>query len=172
MRCFWWGFPSTSRNLTLKSWNSICTLKSTGGLGLRKMSNINQALLSKLGWKFVTSPQSLWVKLVSAKYLKHSSFWDIILSTSSWFWKSILSSRSLLKQGFCHLLRSGTTTKVLQDPRLPSLPHFKPIPKDSTVYCDSDLTVHTLIDTIINQWNRTLSYQIFNPATIRAILMQ
>lgn len=33
---FWWGFdPLKSRNLSLKSWSSICRPKCEGGLGLR-----------------------------------------------------------------------------------------------------------------------------------------
>jgi hypothetical protein len=47
---FWWGFPPTkTRNLSLKSWNSICTPKAFGGLGIRKMRDVNLAFISKLG---------------------------------------------------------------------------------------------------------------------------
>jgi hypothetical protein len=52
---FWWGFPyAKTRNLTLKSWHSICTPKAIGGLGLRSMKDVNLALISKLGWKLLT----------------------------------------------------------------------------------------------------------------------
>jgi hypothetical protein len=47
---FWWGFPSSkTRNFSLKSWNSLCNPKALGGLGLRKMKDVNLALIAKLG---------------------------------------------------------------------------------------------------------------------------
>jgi hypothetical protein len=47
---FWWGFPfKKSRNLSLKAWNSICIPKVLGGLGIKKMREVNLALISKLG---------------------------------------------------------------------------------------------------------------------------
>ena len=46
----WWGFPtSKTRNLSLKSWNSLCILKALGGLGLKRMKEVNLALIAKLG---------------------------------------------------------------------------------------------------------------------------
>ena len=47
---FWWGFPPTKvRNLSLKSWSSLCLPKAAGGLVFRKMKEVNLALISKLG---------------------------------------------------------------------------------------------------------------------------
>jgi hypothetical protein len=47
---FWWGFPSKkSKNLSLKALDSLCIPKLLGGLGLRKMREVNLALVSKLG---------------------------------------------------------------------------------------------------------------------------
>jgi hypothetical protein len=47
---FWWGFSaSKSRNLSLKAWDSLCKPKEMGGLGLRRMREVNLALISKLG---------------------------------------------------------------------------------------------------------------------------
>jgi hypothetical protein len=56
---FWWGFPSKkARNLSLKARNSLCIPKMLGGLGLRKMREVNLALVSKLGWKLLTKSDS------------------------------------------------------------------------------------------------------------------
>jgi hypothetical protein len=47
---FWWGFPKDkSRNLSLKSWRSLCLPKDQGGLGFRLMRDVNLSLISKLG---------------------------------------------------------------------------------------------------------------------------
>jgi hypothetical protein len=47
---FWWGFPKDkARNLSLKSWPSLCLPKDQGGLGFRLMNDVNLSLISKLG---------------------------------------------------------------------------------------------------------------------------
>jgi hypothetical protein len=46
---FWWGFPPQKvRNLSFKSWNSLCSPKASGGLGFRKMEEVNLGLITKL----------------------------------------------------------------------------------------------------------------------------
>jgi len=62
------SIPDNSRNLSLKSWDSICLPRNQGDLGLRKMSTTNLALITKLGWKFLHS-NSLWVQHLHKKYI-------------------------------------------------------------------------------------------------------
>jgi hypothetical protein len=72
---FWWGFPSKkTRNLSLKSWDSLCLPKDQGGLGFRKMKEVNLALISKLGWKLHTNFNSAWVAHLQGKYLSSGTF--------------------------------------------------------------------------------------------------
>jgi hypothetical protein len=74
-KIFFWGFPSKkSRNLSLKSWDSLCIPKALGGLGIRKMREVNLALISKLGWKILSNSGSLWVTQLQGKYLHSKSF--------------------------------------------------------------------------------------------------
>jgi hypothetical protein len=69
-RNFWQGFPPTkTRNLSLKSWDSLCLPKAIGGLGFRKMKYVNLALISKLGWKLHTNSDLIWVAQMQGKYL-------------------------------------------------------------------------------------------------------
>ena len=50
IRRFWWGVhPDKHRFLALRAWSDICKPKEVGGLGFRKFSDINAALLAKLG---------------------------------------------------------------------------------------------------------------------------
>jgi hypothetical protein len=72
---FWWGFPpSKTRNLTLKSWDSLCLPKASGGLGFRNMKEVNLALIFKLGWKLHNKSDSMWVSQMRGKYLSSGSF--------------------------------------------------------------------------------------------------
>ncbi|CAN1165925.1 Putative ribonuclease H protein At1g65750 [Linum perenne] len=48
-------------------------LKAEGGLGLRKARELNRAYLMKLGWKILKEPESLWVRIMTTKYLKETA---------------------------------------------------------------------------------------------------
>jgi hypothetical protein len=46
---FWCGFPKNKfRNLSLKSWRSLCLPKDQGGLGFWLMKDVNFSFISKL----------------------------------------------------------------------------------------------------------------------------
>lgn len=93
MRKFWWGFNDKGNSLMLKCWDSICSPKSCGGIGFRRMHDFNKALISKLAWSVVTDKDVLWVKLFKAKYLRGKFFLsdDISFYDSSWLWKDIIA---------------------------------------------------------------------------------
>jgi hypothetical protein len=97
---FWWGFPpDKARHLSLKSWDSICRPRHQGGLGLRKMTTMNQALIMKLGWKFLTT-SSLWVQHLHTKYIPYGSFFSAPSpSTASWLWQGIQKCKQFLSFG-------------------------------------------------------------------------
>ena len=49
-RLWWCGSQEKTRFLALKSWESLCKLKSCGVLGFRRFEDFNKALLAKLYW--------------------------------------------------------------------------------------------------------------------------
>ena len=49
-------------------WDSISQPKIKGGLGLKNPSQMNEALLMKIGWDIIVSPTSLWTKVLCSKY--------------------------------------------------------------------------------------------------------
>jgi hypothetical protein len=106
---FWWGFPPyKSRNLSLKSWDSICLPRNQGGLGLRNMTTTNLALITKLGWKFLHT-NSLWVHHLHKKYIQYGSFFSAPSTpTASWLWKGIQKCKQFLISGSC--LKISTTS--------------------------------------------------------------
>lgn len=60
LKNFWWGFKDDHKHhYHPKAWNVICVPKEIGGLRLRKMEDVNQAMLAKLGWKLITNKDSL-----------------------------------------------------------------------------------------------------------------
>jgi hypothetical protein len=100
---FWWGFPKDkARNLSLKSWNSICLPKHEGGLGFRQMHEFNLSLITKLGWKMTTKTDCLWVKQLQKKYINYGDFLSSLTSYSaSWLWKGIQKIKPFLLSGAC-----------------------------------------------------------------------
>ena len=46
-RSFWWGHDQGVRKLHLLNWNRVCQPRNRGGLGLKKFSLMNQAMLAK-----------------------------------------------------------------------------------------------------------------------------
>ncbi|KAI5678657.1 hypothetical protein M9H77_09607 [Catharanthus roseus] len=50
--------------------NDICQPKSFGGQGFRISLECNKAILAKLNWRIYTKPDTLWVQLIKAKYLR------------------------------------------------------------------------------------------------------
>ena len=53
-RDFLWGGGNLESKLHLVNWNTVCQEKSRGGLGVRGLSLMNQALLCKWCWRFAT----------------------------------------------------------------------------------------------------------------------
>ncbi|XP_012850814.1 PREDICTED: uncharacterized protein LOC105970524 [Erythranthe guttata] len=61
LRKFWWGENCNENSLMLKTWDSICSPKSSGGLGFRRMFDLNKALFSKITWNVAANSDKLWV---------------------------------------------------------------------------------------------------------------
>ena len=128
LRGFWWGASLGKNHMCLKSWKSICQPKSYGGLGLRRTLDTNYALISKLGWSLAAEEDKAWVSLLKSKYLKGVPFMQIIPSQNcSWFWKSILKSRTLLRKGLCTKIGNGQHIAIWESPWIPTLDNFIPL---------------------------------------------
>lgn len=137
-RKFWWGSNSNGNSFMPKCWDSICKPKSLGGIGFKKMFDLNKALVSKLSWKLASKTSfndSLWIKTLTSKYLGHENFLsnDSSYSNSYWIWKSITNSKDLIKKGTCFSVTSNSIIKIWKDPWIPTLIGFIPDPNHSHI---------------------------------------
>jgi hypothetical protein len=176
-KIFFWGFPSKkTRNLSLKAWDSICIPKALGGLGIRKMREVNLALISKLGWKLLSNPDSLWVAQLKGKYLHSKSFLSppSFSSSFSWLWKCILNSHSFISKGACNLIHSSSSLPIWSSPWIPTLNTFTPSPSPLLQQplpnlIISDLFISTSPQSAVS-WNMPMLHSLFDALSITEIL--
>lgn len=94
-RKFLWGeFKDASvekRKLHLLNWNSVCTPKTGGGLGLQRIKERNVAFLGKWWWKFQTERNKKWHRLIRENYNVRVSLSEIQGKKISPIIKDVLS---------------------------------------------------------------------------------
>ncbi|XP_057755722.1 uncharacterized protein LOC130974897 [Arachis stenosperma] len=100
-RSFIWCGSHNHRGLHLASWRVLTTPKKFGGLALRESRLVNFSLLGKLVWQILMNQEKLWVKIMLQKYLQNRNLFAVkAMGSSSYIWKSIVHSASVLKEGF------------------------------------------------------------------------
>jgi hypothetical protein len=169
---FWWGFPKDkARNLSLKSWNSICLPKEERGLGFRRMHDFNLSLISKLGWKLLSNSYCLWVSQLQKKYIKYGNFISSSnVSSSSWIWKGIQKIKPLISAGACLTVSKTSTASIWTTNWVPSLPSFRPLPKFPSNRNPRALLIRDLIDPTLSSWKAPAINSLFDPISAQAIL--
>lgn len=92
------------------NWETVCKSKDKGGMGIRRMTDMNKALLTKVGWRLVENKTG-WGRIMKAKYLANNHFrYNLInndLPSGSKIWNSILKNRALLRKGVRWLVGNG-----------------------------------------------------------------
>ena len=169
---FWWGFPKEkSRNLSLKSWRSICLPKSDGGLGFKRMHDFNLSLVAKLGWKLLSSSNCLWVNQLLSKYVKYGDFLSSPTpSTASWLWKGIQKIRPIIQEGACLRVSRFSSGPIWTSNWVPTIPHFRPMPKFPLNRNLPSLQIRDLIDPIQNCWKASSVNALFDSLSAHEIL--
>nr|XP_028964583.1 uncharacterized protein LOC114827108 [Malus domestica] len=129
---FWWGSHGENRKIHWVSKEVLGLPKDMGGLGFRNFQEFNDALLAKQCWRLLTEPNSLWARVIKARYFSHCSFWEAKKGArASWAWSSLLSGRELLASGSHWQIMGGEEVRVWVDRWLPSLPSGHPMPLGS-----------------------------------------
>ena len=81
-------------------WETVCTNRDKGGLGVRRLSILNGALLGKWIWKFAVESEAPWRAFISLKYGIEASAWfpkGVRGSYRVSIWKEILKEAPQLK---------------------------------------------------------------------------
>ena len=89
-RNFLWGGGSEAAKIAWVNWDTVCLSKNKGGLGIKDLSNFNEAFLAKWGWELANNQNQLWARVLISKYggwsalcygkdSAHFSHWAIFL---------------------------------------------------------------------------------------------
>jgi hypothetical protein len=74
-RDFLWGGMGGEQKLHLVNWNQVCHPVWVGGLGIQNVHKFNQALLGKWLWRYANQHETLWYKIIKAKYDEQEGGW-------------------------------------------------------------------------------------------------
>lgn len=101
-----WGGTEEQRKMHLVSWETINKDKENGGLGIRSMRQANAAFLSKLGWRILVEPNTLWARVLRNKYCDGKFYLEMFKHkpNSSNAWKGIVENIDILRQGVWQLV--------------------------------------------------------------------
>ncbi|XP_021991697.1 uncharacterized protein LOC110888476 [Helianthus annuus] len=99
MRNFLWAQSLSQRGRAKVSWNSVCVPKHEGGLGIRRIADVNKALMVSHIWSILSNRNSLWVAWIHSYRLRGRSFWDHRVPASCcWSWRKMTQLRPLIRQ--------------------------------------------------------------------------
>ncbi|XP_021993278.1 uncharacterized protein LOC110890014 [Helianthus annuus] len=116
MKDFLWSHGSSGSKRAKVAWKDICLPKSEGGLGIRKVSDVNKSLMTFHIYSIVSGRKSLWVEWIQAHRLQGRSFWDVkVPQSSTWGWRKLLSFRSLVRKFFWKKIGNGESTSLWHD---------------------------------------------------------
>ena len=88
-RDFLWRGSEMKKKFHLVRWNLVCKSKQGGGLGIRSIKTMKQALLAK----FRDDSVGLWKEVISSKYSVARGGWEVCNDSRhhSGIWKGVLS---------------------------------------------------------------------------------
>ena len=111
----WSGNAGSARRAKIK-WESVCLPKEEGGLGLRRVKDLNDSNVMKHIWNLFYKKDSLWVAWVWRFYMRQGSLWNAKVPTNcSWSWRKILQLRERIRPLIKHKVGDGAATFLWHD---------------------------------------------------------
>lgn len=145
----------------------MCEPKCAGGMGFKEFSVFNDSLLGRQAWRLVNGENTLFGKVMKAKYYPHSTFLEAYLGYStSHSWRGIWSNKAQVKEGVIWLVGNGSSADVWKDPWVAD--EEGGFITSETIDCIGN--VSDLIDLNTMEWNYELIMSSFNVRDQRCIL--
>lgn len=97
---FWWNGGKKEQGIHWAKKDIVQREKSQGGVGIRLVECLNQALLMKQLWRILTMPESLLNTVMTNKYCRQSGLISAKeRPTDSFVWKSLLGVQKMFCSG-------------------------------------------------------------------------
>ncbi|XP_062005568.1 uncharacterized protein LOC133722711 [Rosa rugosa] len=165
---FWWGSIGTKNKVHWKAWDHLCKSKADGGIGFKELLTFNKALLAKQCWRLINNPNSLWCRVLKARYFHQSSFLKAKNgSRPSWIWNSLIAGRETIIENACWQVGNGESIDVWKDCWVPNRNGGRIKPTDTSNRF-TPLLVSEIIDEDRN-WNISHLEPFLDPSDIRCI---
>ncbi|XP_077252333.1 uncharacterized protein LOC143891674 [Tasmannia lanceolata] len=176
-RTFLWSGSDSKKCYHPVAWEVVCQTKEEGGIGIRRLLDLNKASKMKLLWNIVASNKSLWAQWVQKKYFRGRNLWLMKSPCKpSWGFRGIFQARSCLQPFVCYLIGDGSGIDFWKQPWHPGGiiqqqssigPFVSNIPANASV---KDLFQNGEWDSLIDQpQNRELK-EILRSALINSFL--
>ena len=111
----WSGSPNITHKAKV-AWDVVCTPKTEGGLGIRKIKEMDTVFSLKLIWRIFAKSDSLWVAWVRQYLIRDESFWDVkVRSGGSWVWNKLLQLRPLARSFLRMEIHDGNSVRFWSD---------------------------------------------------------
>ena len=93
----------------MKIWEFFKLYRKHGGIGFRDIYDTNRSFILKLRWNLLKNPNSLWAKVLKAKYFKNCLFKNSRSNNyGSSIWHSIYSIKGILLHNYHYLIANGS----------------------------------------------------------------
>ena len=117
-RDFLWTENEGKKRYPLVAWEKVCLPKRHGGLGIRKLTHLNKALLAKQIWRIFNSTGE-WRDILVNKYLRrptlHFTLFNEEIPKGSTIWNGIMKARDLAKARISWKLGNGKDIQFWSD---------------------------------------------------------
>lgn len=99
------------------SWNQLCMPKCNGGLGIKRMRQMNDACFLKIGRRMLHEKYALWTKVLSGKYGRNTILEANVISkpTDSFLWKDLSKLWPKLSENCSWALNNGMSIRFWED---------------------------------------------------------
>lgn len=141
---FWWRNTKTLKKIHWSSWSFHYLPKLVRSLGFHDLSLFNLSFLAKQCWCIWTQPNCLLACVMKSHYFPHLEFLSSSLGFYlSYTWRSMLSARVVLENGFNLQIGNGDTVNIWNDPWLLGS-------RDGRIKCQNIDVRYTTVSQLIN----------------------
>lgn len=113
---FLWSGSPHDKHKAKVAWETVCSPKSEGGLGLQRFKDTARVFALNLIWRIFTLAGSLWVAWIKRYLLRGKSFWTVReMGNGYWIWQKLLKLRDIACQFLRIEVKDGLDTFFWHD---------------------------------------------------------